>query len=69
MTQPGYKATALWPGWGEIEGPEFDPPARLGGQKGPSIYLNNTTRGEIFDPQKPRWGGGLKNEKGTGNIF
>jgi len=53
---------------GEDRGSEFDPPARLGGQKGPSIYLNNTTRGEIFDPLKPRWGGGLKMKRGPGTF-
>jgi len=53
---------------GGIEGPAFDPPARLGVKKGPSIYLNNTTRGEIFDPLKPRWGGGLKMKRGPGTF-
>jgi hypothetical protein len=53
---------------GEIEGPAFWPSSLLEGQKGPSIYLNNTTRGEIFDPQKPRWGGGLKMKRGPGTF-
>lgn len=65
MKQHGHVATATWPCWEEIEGLNLD----AGVQKGPSIYLNNTTRGEIFDPPKRRWGGGLKNVKGTGNIF
>jgi hypothetical protein len=62
--QHGHVATATWPCWGKIEGLNLD----AGVQKGPSIYLNNTTRGEIFDPQKPRWGGGLKMKRGPGTF-
>ena len=32
-------------------------------------YLNNTSRVDFFDPPKTPLGGGLKKEKGTGNIF